>query len=165
MKPDKVFILMLVILLPLTGCIDVSDNADAQDSSDSEEAETTVINNYYNTTEIHQTGPSAVITHYIEENQTLTLDFDGTFTYKVETIYRLAPSGVIIGGSEPSYWAPVIAVGGVDINCSGSLSMDSTQIQESRFLPVLPMTNCEVVIPAYTDYEFVIVFSNHTLAQ
>ena len=50
MKPDKVFILLLVILLPLTGCIDVSDNADAQDSSDSEESETTVINNYYNNT-------------------------------------------------------------------------------------------------------------------
>ena len=36
MKADKVFILMLVILLPLTGCIDVSDNADAQQDSGAE---------------------------------------------------------------------------------------------------------------------------------
>ena len=37
MKPDKVFILLLVILLPLTGCIDVSDNADAQEDESAQQ--------------------------------------------------------------------------------------------------------------------------------
>ena len=70
MKPDKVFILMLVILLPLTGCIDVSDNADAQDSSDSEDAETTVINNYYNntTTVVQAVEPEMVHMYVFTEN-------------------------------------------------------------------------------------------------
>ena len=31
MRTDQTFVLLLVILLPLTGCIDVSDNADAQE--------------------------------------------------------------------------------------------------------------------------------------
>lgn len=53
MKTDKLFILMLVILLPLTGCIDVSDNANADDSVNDEGGdETTVINNFYNNTTV-----------------------------------------------------------------------------------------------------------------
>ena len=34
MKTDKLFVLSLVILLPLTGCIDVSDNAEADENND-----------------------------------------------------------------------------------------------------------------------------------
>jgi hypothetical protein len=53
MKTDKLFILMLVILLPLTGCIDVSDNANADESVNDEGGdETTVINNFYNNTTV-----------------------------------------------------------------------------------------------------------------
>jgi len=73
MKPDKVFILLLVIMLPLTGCIDVSDNADAQDSSDSEESETTVINNYYNntTTVVQSVEPEMFHMYVFTENQSV----------------------------------------------------------------------------------------------
>ena len=56
-----------------TGCIDVSDNADAQDSSDSEEAETTVINNYYNntTTVVQAVEPEMVHMYVYTENQSV----------------------------------------------------------------------------------------------
>ena len=33
METDKIFVLLLVILLPLTGCIDLTDNAEGQDGS------------------------------------------------------------------------------------------------------------------------------------
>ena len=33
MRNDQIFVLLLVIFLPLTGCIDVSDNADAQEET------------------------------------------------------------------------------------------------------------------------------------
>ena len=48
MRKDQIFVLMLVVLLPLTGCFDGGGigDADAQESSDS----TTVVNNYYNNT-------------------------------------------------------------------------------------------------------------------
>ena len=62
MKPDKVFVLMLVILLPLTGCIDVSDNAGAEDLTDSGDDGMTVVNNYYNntTTIVEQQEPELI---------------------------------------------------------------------------------------------------------
>ena len=34
MATEKVFILLLVILLPLTGCLDMTDNAEAEESDD-----------------------------------------------------------------------------------------------------------------------------------
>jgi hypothetical protein len=50
MKTDRVFVLLLVVLLPLSGCFDgsVGDADAADDSSES----TTVINNYYNNTTV-----------------------------------------------------------------------------------------------------------------
>ena len=36
MKTDKLFVLLLVILLPLTGCIDMTDNAESQDATTEE---------------------------------------------------------------------------------------------------------------------------------
>ena len=56
MKTDRVFVLLLVVLLPLSGCFDGSvGDADATD--DSSES-TTVINNYYNnTTVVNMTSP------------------------------------------------------------------------------------------------------------
>jgi hypothetical protein len=48
MKTDRVFVLLLVVLLPLSGCFDGSvGDADATDDSSEN---TTVINNYYNNT-------------------------------------------------------------------------------------------------------------------
>ena len=37
MKTDKIFVLLLVILLPLTGCIDISENVDAQEETPTQE--------------------------------------------------------------------------------------------------------------------------------
>lgn len=56
MKTDRVFVLLLVVLLPLSGCFDGSvGDADATD--DSSES-TTVITNYYNnTTVVNMTSP------------------------------------------------------------------------------------------------------------
>ena len=54
MKNDKIFVLLLVILLPLTGCIDAVGEVDA----DSEEnSGSSTVNNYYNNTTIESEGP------------------------------------------------------------------------------------------------------------
>ena len=34
MTTDKVFILLLVIMLPLTGCLDIADTAEAEESDE-----------------------------------------------------------------------------------------------------------------------------------
>ena len=54
MKNDRIFILLLVILLPLTGCLDAVGEVDA----DSEEnSGSSTVNNYYNNTTIELDGP------------------------------------------------------------------------------------------------------------
>ena len=52
MKTDRVFVLLLVVLLPLSGCFDGSTTGDAEgaDAADDSSESTAVINNYYNNT-------------------------------------------------------------------------------------------------------------------
>jgi hypothetical protein len=54
MRKDQIFVLMLVILLPLTGCFDGGGigDADAQDSTNSQNGGTTVINYYNNSSNV-----------------------------------------------------------------------------------------------------------------
>ena len=46
MRKDQIFVLLLIVILPLSGCVDGTiGDADAQDAT--EENSTTVVNNYY----------------------------------------------------------------------------------------------------------------------
>jgi len=51
MKTDRVFVLLLVVLLPLSGCFDGTTTGDAEGAEGTDDApSTTVVNNYYNNT-------------------------------------------------------------------------------------------------------------------
>ena len=94
MKPDKVFILLLVVLLPLTGCIDATGEAGASDSS---ESEMTVINNYYNntTTIVQSEEPEMVHMYVFTENNSV-----GTITIQEnQTIEWLSGYSLLRGVS------------------------------------------------------------------
>ena len=69
MTTDKVFILLLVIMLPLTGCLDVTDTAEAEESDE----ETTIVNNYYNntTTIVQSVEPEMVHMYVYTQNNTV----------------------------------------------------------------------------------------------
>ena len=57
MRKDQIFVLLLIVILPLSGCVDGTiGDADAQDAT--EENSTTVVNNYYynNTTIMNSTS-------------------------------------------------------------------------------------------------------------
>ena len=45
MTTDRLFVIMLVILIPMTGCFGALDNADAEENTSE-----TIVNNYYNNT-------------------------------------------------------------------------------------------------------------------
>ena len=49
MTTDRLFVIMLVMLIPMTGCFGAVDNADAQDDT-TENTNQTIVNNYYNNT-------------------------------------------------------------------------------------------------------------------
>ena len=69
MRNDQIFVLMLVILLPMSGCFDGAvGDAEAEDGSE----EGTVINNYYtvSTNEIYSTGGTGLFDYEnASENQ------------------------------------------------------------------------------------------------
>ena len=94
MTTDKVFILLLVIMLPLTGCLDVTDTAEAEGS----EEETTIVNNYYNntTTIVQSVEPQMVHMYAYTENNSV-----GTITIgENQTIEWLESESLIDIGAQ-----------------------------------------------------------------
>jgi hypothetical protein len=152
MTTDKVFILLLVIMLPLTGCLDMTDNAEAEDSDE----ENTIINNYYNnTTTVVQHASSDVKSFYIPPGGNLTLSFDGTFTYKLESLMKNQT------GDGAPLWTEVVFLTGISMECNGTMILQGLYITTGEsFLPVLPNQICIVEI----DYSGIMVFSQHTLS-
>jgi hypothetical protein len=70
MKTDRIFVLLLVVMLPMSGCFDdaVGDAEAEEDSSG-----TTVINNYYNNTTIvesTESGPEYFVVGGMVDNNT-----------------------------------------------------------------------------------------------
>ncbi len=61
MKTDRVFVLLLVVLLPLSGCFGGGSVGDA-DAADDGNEDNTVINNYYNNTTTVVQPPSLLVT-------------------------------------------------------------------------------------------------------
>lgn len=78
MKTDRIFVLLLVVMLPMSGCFDdaVGDAEAEEDSSG-----TTVINNYYNnTTNVIQETPNMIaIGGYILPSAAPTNESEDTF--------------------------------------------------------------------------------------
>ena len=69
MKTDRIFVLLLVVMLPMSGCFDdaVGDAEGADDTT----SETTVINNYYNNTTANV--PAQPLILYVPTNTTANI--------------------------------------------------------------------------------------------
>ena len=143
MTTDKVFILLLVIMLPLTGCIDMTDSAEAQVEPDS----TTVDNS----TEV-STLPT-VYSLYLEKGTVATLDFDGTETLKLETMYRNATSGVDASWEYSDSFV---------MTCDGSTLIDNGRLYAPEYLPVLGGQDCSIEITA-AGWDTFYIFSKANL--
>lgn len=161
MKPDKVFILLLVILLPITGCLDMTDNAEAEGSDE----ETTIVNNYYNnTTEVYHNNTTevsmlpAVYSLHIERGTVATFDFDGNETWKLESL------SIIYQEGESGNNGYALSFNGYSVNCSGTLLFDSGRLYVGQYLPVLAGESCSVELPSYFA-EYVLTFSKANLAS
>jgi len=64
MRNDQIFVLLLVVLLPMSGCFDGGGVGEAEGSQDSTDSSgTTVVNHYYNnTTTIIESNPEYYVT-------------------------------------------------------------------------------------------------------
>ena len=70
MRNDQIFVLLLVILLPMSGCFDGAVG-DAEGTDDEPSSGTTVVNNYYNNTTVISTPTTQVL--YINQNTSAQL--------------------------------------------------------------------------------------------
>ena len=60
MRNDQIFVLLLVVLLPMSGCFDGGGVGEAEGAQDSDETSgTTVVNHYYNNTTTSSNAPGA----------------------------------------------------------------------------------------------------------
>jgi len=82
MTTDKVFILLLVIMLPLTGCLDITDNAESQDATTEENQ--SVVNNppviYFASAAFldwYDYSTNTLVENVIVVSAGMAVDFDG----------------------------------------------------------------------------------------
>ena len=120
MRTDQAFVLLLILLLPLTGCIDTIGEVDAQDSGDS------------------QLGLSNHVVVYLDEDQSQTMYVNGSIIQIVGASYtRYA--------QVPEY--TYMATGGVmmtiDVDCPGFFT-SRVQGTIGDFIPTVPGTSCEI---------------------
>tara|TARA_B100001564_G_C20400689_1_gene561050 strand:- start:225 stop:704 length:480 start_codon:yes stop_codon:yes gene_type:complete len=133
MKTDRIFVLMLVILLPMSGCFDNSvGDAEGQvepgdsNSGQSPQSETTTV-------------IPTVMTVHIEEGQTHTVTLNGT-TLQLMDVYS----------QNDGYWASTGGGLRISMNCESGFSM-TTVINyniayDNPYLPILPNTECELIL-------------------
>ena len=92
MTTDRLFVIMLVMLIPMTGCFSAVDNADAQDDTTENNSETIVHNHYYNnSTTIVDNSTTIVETPVIEKFTSggmIDYDLDSYYTDNNSNNYR-----------------------------------------------------------------------------
>ena len=143
MTTDKMFVLLLVMLLPLTGCLDISDNAEAEES-DEENITTTMPH---------------VRSLLIEANSNYTMNFSGDSTLKLEQMYS--------GGTDPDCSNNCIVTYSyassmpMEMVCD-SYSMDY-YVVVNGFIPVLGGETCTVVFTT-GDYDILAHFTEASLS-
>ena len=144
MTTDKVFILLLVIMLPLTGCLDIADTAEAEESDDE------------NTT----TSLPMVRSLHIEANSEYTITLTGDSTLKLEQAYT--------GSTDPECssncavnWGPTGSIP-MEMTCD-SFTLDSVIIK-GYFIPALGGETCVVVFTT-GNYDVLAHFSEANLAS
>jgi hypothetical protein len=130
MKTDRVFVLLLVVLLPLSGCFDgsVGDADAADDSSES----TAVINNYYNntttaTTTVIQESPEMIaLGGIVSGSDAVSSVHNITATINTVAGEMIQIHDADADGGETSYMYVITT-------CSNGAEFDSGQIGGEQF--------------------------------
>jgi hypothetical protein len=146
MSTDKLFILLLVVLLPLTGCLDTVEPAGAE-SNDDDSIETIV------------QSPDVYSLH-LQANTNATIVLNGT-TLILEQVYREAPD------SQGYDWTHSSAAVKVNMDCDDGTYMDAWIWGSSNdiYLPIIGGTECTVTFYPDNDApETILIFSSHSIA-
>ena len=140
MSTDKLFILLLVVLLPLSGCLDTVEPAGADDAHGDDSIETIV------------QSPETLTLH-LQAGENQTSMFNGT-TVKLESMWVNFDTGFQL----------LTSTGIFAMNCSDGVSMESVAMYTGHYLPILGDQECEIILESYPDRETIYVFSSYTVA-
>jgi hypothetical protein len=175
MKTDRVFVLLLVVLLPLSGCFDGSTTGDAEGADAADDApSTTIVNNYYNnTTVVESTTPL----HHQFANGTIVITTNPNEVIEVISLDAVRPSGNFyyeetasppFGGysqyseSWTSTWDATLAINCTLINDDATIDLGDSGLNNGGFATsdTLPSDggSCVYTISNQWDY------SAHTFA-
>lgn len=147
MTTDKVFILLLVIMLPLTGCLDMTDNAEAQVEPDST-ADTV-------------TSLPMIHSLHIEAGESHVLAFDGSNTMILEDAYSRTTDDDCSSNC-PEVWSHYNNGLTFSMDCT-TIVIENVRLQDEVILPVLGGEACNVTLNA--QYEVILMFSEANLAS
>ena len=132
MRTDQAFVLLLILLLPLTGCIDTIGEADAQDSSEqSEVAET-----YTHEVIFLDNGSSVAVT--LNDTIIQIVDHSRTGEYQYVTG----------------------AVAQINVDCGSVFSQD-VRVELEDFVPTIPGMDCVVTFKTWDNSPAMFVLLQH----
>ena len=148
MRNDQIFVLLLVILLPMSGCFDgaVGDAEGTDDGSDGH----TVINYYNNTTYIESN--EEVTTIFIDKDSPVTISVNGTTLMLLEHWVKTSNDGM-------PYWEQFGWVK-YSITCTSGYSFsDKVTVShnyDNVLLPVVPNEECDITMDGESGDRIVI---------
>ena len=122
MRTDQAFVLLLILLLPLTGCIDTIGEVDAQDSSEP--------------SEVAETYTHEVV--FVDNGSTVTITVN-------DTILQILDRSVFHEGRMVS---GVFAQ--LEVDCGSEFS-ETVKVESEDFVPTLPGQECNVTFSDWGD--------------
>ena len=126
MRTDQAFVLLLILLLPLTGCIDTIGEVDAENPE--EDAAVPAPNSTF----IHEVV-------FVDNGSNVTMTFNNTIVQLVDS------------SREDEYERQVTgAVAQLDIDCGDEFSV-YTRTYPGDFFPTIPGTECQITFATWDD--------------
>ena len=149
MSTDKLFILLLVVLLPLTGCLDTVEPAGAESNDDAD--------------------ADAILTLHLQPNDSPTTYRNWNTTLKLETMYQTWQDPDCVesnGGNDehcPHSWLQRSQSMPIFMYCDDGFNMTTT-VYVGHFLP-LGAGECQITFnPEGNAKESILIFSSHPVA-
>ena len=148
MRKDQIFVLLLIVMLPMSGCFDDAvGEAEGAENDSTDDSSTTTVRNI-------------VKTLHIPDGQTHVITLNGSTTYQIMDIYAVNEEGTWRSPGTLSFKMEC------SNNFSSYMSIYTGANYGDMYLPILPNLTCTVElnwVPSGTHGEKIIIFEEAEL--
>ena len=159
MRNDQIFVLLLIVLLPMSGCFDGGGVGEAEGADD--QSSTTIVNNYYNnTTVVESTTPL----HHEFSNGTIVITTNPNEVVEVISLDAVRPSGsftqsimfVTYSESWTSIWDAYVHINCTMIDDNSTIDLGNSGANGISSSDILPSDGgmCIYTIENQWDYSY-----------